>query len=426
MAKITKVTGREILESRGFPTVEAEVTLEDGTVAVSSIPAGASTGTYEAVVLLDHDEGRYAGKGALQAVTNINVLIAEKLRGQEVTHQHEIDSLMIELDGTENKSWLGANAILPVSQAVCGAAAKSEGVPLYVYLNQLYAKKTGETPTSHFTIPTPMVLMIEGGRHGAGNLDFQEFMIAPPHARNFPQALRMTTEIYYSLREVLRENQHTYSVGYEGGYTPNLYTNMEAFACISQAVEKTPYSLGQEIFFCLDVAASTFEFEGQYSIKDQPTPMRAKEMISYYEQLILKYRLLSIEDPLDENDWKFWTELTEKLGKMVSVIGDDLLVTNPTRLQRAIAEKACNAILIKPNQIGTVNETLDAAAMAKKAGFKLIVSHRGGETPDSFIADLAVGIGSDYVKFGAPARGERVAKYNRLLKIFSELDAISE
>jgi enolase len=420
VAKIETVSAREILNSRGYPTVEAAVVLDDGAVGVSSIPEGASTGSYEAVVLLDNDARRYAGRGMLQAVANINVLIADKLKGMEAADQKAVDEAMIQLDGTENKSWLGANAVLPVSQAVSKAAARSQKKPLYAYLAGLFSQLTGFKTDNSFQIPTPMVLMIEGGKAGAGNLDFQEFMISPAHARNFPHALRMATEIYYALRDFLKENQQTYSVGFEGGYTPNLYTNMEAFSLISQGVERAGYHLGQEVFFCLDVAASNFEFEGRYSIKDQPTPLSPTQMISYYEQLILKYHLLSIEDPLDENDWKHWSELTGKLGNAVSVVGDDLLAANTNRLRRAIAEQTCNAILIKPNQIGTVSETLETAALARKSAFQVIIGHRGGETNDSFTADLAVALGAQYVKFGAPARGERVAKYNRLLKIFTE------
>ncbi len=421
MASIESITAREILDSRGYPTVETTVVLDDGSSGVSSVPTGESTGSYEAVVLLDNDENRYHGRGVLQAMTNINVLLANKLQGHDATDQKGIDRLMIELDGTENKNWLGANAILPVSQAVCVAAAKSQGLPLYKYLRQLLRQYNDTISPDEYRIPTPQILLIEGGVHGAGNLDFQEFMIAPPHARNFPHALRMGTEIYYTVKDVLKENEHAYSVGIEGGYTPNLYTNMEAFSILTQAIEKTPYHPGQEVFFCLDVAASTFEFEGRYTIKDQPNPMKAEELINYYEKIVLKFHLLSLEDPLGENEWKHWSALTERLGTMVTVIGDDLLVSNPTRLRRAIAEHACNAVLIKPNQVGTVSETLETAAIARDAQFRTIVSHRGGETTDSFIADLAVAIDAQYVKFGAPARGERVVKYNRLLKIYSEI-----
>lgn len=421
MAKIIHLSAREILDSRGHPTVEAKVILEDGSTGISSIPAGVSTGSYEATILLDKDEKRFSGRGVLQAVTNINVLIADKLVNQDGGDQNAIDQAMVELDGTENKGWLGANAILPVSQAVCKASALNAKLPLYAYLNRLFSKKSAAKPTEKFVIPTPLVLMIEGGKHGAGNLDFQEFLISPANARNFPQALRMTTEVYYALREILKEKMQGYSVGYEGGFTPNLYTNMEAFSFIASAIDIPGYKIGQDIFLSLDVAASTFEFEGQYSIKDQPTPLKAPDLISYFNQLILKYHLICLEDPLDENDWKHWSELTSKLGNIVTVVGDDLLVTNPNRLQRAIAEKSCNAIVIKPNQIGTVSETLETAAIARRAEFKLIVSHRGGETNDDFLADLAVGLMAQHVKFGAPSRGERVAKYNRLLEIYTEI-----
>lgn len=415
MARIANIYAREILDSRGYPTVEVRVVLEDGSLGVSSVPTGVSTGKHEAKIVLDSDKKRFAGFGVLQAVTNVNALIAPKLLGQEATEQEKIDNLMISLDKTENKSWLGANAILPVSQAVCKAAAFSLNQPLYRYISSIFSY------SKPLFLPTPQILMIEGGKHGAGNLDFQEFMIVPSSSSQFPRALQMGAEIYYSCEEILKHRKATYSVGDEGGYTPNLLTNSEAFDVIVSAINQTPYRLGSEVFLGLDVAASHFKVDEHYSIKDQPTPLSPSEMIDYYKELYLSYHLLSIEDPLGEEDWEDWQKLTEKLGTSTIIVGDDLLVTNKERLKKAISKKACNAILVKPNQIGTVTETLETLKEAQRAEFKVIISHRGGETTDDFLADLAVGVGADYVKFGAPARGERVVKYNRLLEIYEEI-----
>lgn len=417
MAKIANISAREILDSRGYPTVEAKVVLEDGSLGISSVPTGVSTGKYEAKIVLDNDKKRFAGFGVLQAVTNVNALIAPRLLGKEVAEQGQIDGQMISLDKTENKSWLGANAILPVSQAVCKAAAFSSNQSLYQYISSIFSSQKS------LFIPTPQILMLEGGKHGAGNLDFQEFMIVPSSSNKFPQALQIGAEVYYACEEILKHRKAIYSVGDEGGYAPNLFTNSEAFDVISSAITQTPYRLGVEVFLSLDVAASHFKTDATYSIKDQPTPLSPSEMIDYYKELYLSYHLLSIEDPLGEEDWEDWQKLTEKLGESTMIVGDDLLVTNKERLKKAISKKACNAILVKPNQIGTVTETLEAIKEAQKAGFKVIISHRGGETTDDFLADLAVGVGADYIKFGAPARGERVVKYNRLLEIYEELKA---
>lgn len=417
MAKIANISAREILDSRGYPTVEAKVVLDDGSTGVSSVPTGVSTGKYEAKIVLDKDNKRFRGFGALQAVTNINALIAPKLLGQEAAEQEKIDKLMISLDKTENKSWLGANAVLPVSQAVCKAAAFSLNQPPYQYISSIFSSQKS------LFIPTPHILMIEGGKHGVGNLDFQEFMIVPSSSKKFPRALQAGAEIYYACEKILKHRNAIYSVGDEGGYAPNLFTNSEAFEVIASAIAQTPYRLGVDIFLSLDTAASHFKIDNRYSIKDQPTPLSASEMIDYYKNLYLSYHLLSIEDPLGEEDWGDWKRLTEKLGESTMIVGDDLLATNKDRLRKAILEKACNAILVKPNQIGTITETLETIREAQEAGFKVIVSHRGGETTDDFLADLAVGVGADYVKFGAPARGERVVKYNRLLEIYEELKA---
>lgn len=415
MAKIKQISAREILDSRGYPTVEAKIVLDDGSSGVSSVPAGVSTGKYEAKIVLDKDQKRFNGFGVLQAVTNINALIAPKLIGKEAGEQEKIDQTMIALDKTEDKSWLGANAILPISQAACKAAAQSLGQPLYQYLASLFPS------SAPLFLPTPQILMLEGGKHGAGNLDFQEFMVVPSSATPFPKALQTGAEIYYSCEEILKQRQASYSVGDEGGYVPNLLTNSEALDVIVTAITQTPYRLGIEVFLSLDVAASHFKTNGHYSIKDQPTSLAPSEMIDYYKELYLSYRLLSIEDPLGEEDWDDWQKLTARLGESAMIVGDDLLVTNKERLKKAVAEKTCNAILVKPNQIGTITETLETVQEAQKAGFKIIISQRGGETTDDFLADLAVGIRAEYVKFGAPARGERVVKYNRLLEIEEEL-----
>lgn len=417
MAKIVDVSAREILDSRAYPTVEAKVCLDNGSVGVSSVPAGISTGKYEAKIVLDRDPKRFDGFGVLQAVTNIKALIAPALKGQDVRDQRKIDQIMIDLDKTEYKSWLGVNAILPVSQAVCKAAALSLNKPLYQYIASFLPKK--RLP---LRIPTPQILMIEGGKHGAGNLDFQEFMITPSSAREFPSALQMGVEIYYACRKILKHRNAIYSVGVEGGYAPNLFTNSEAFDIIVSAIDQTPYRLGNDVFLSLDVAASHFKSNSHYIIRDQPTSLSPSALIEYYKKLYLEYHLLSIEDPLGEEDWEDWQTLTGELGDQTIIVGDDLLVTNIKRLQKAVKLKACNAILIKPNQIGTVTETIQTIHEAQKANFKVIVSHRGGETTDDFLADLAVGVGADYIKFGAPARGERVAKYNRLLEIYEEIN----
>lgn len=418
MSKITKIEAREILDSRGNPTVETTVILEDGATGTSSVPSGASLGKYEAVELRDGDASRFGGMGVLKAVANVNQTIAPKLIGFDPAKQEEIDKLMINLDGTKDKSKLGANSTLSVSLAVACAAANSGKTPLYQYLNKLFG---GELPTSLSKMPTPTFNIINGGKHGAGNLDFQEFHVVPATTKPYREALRIGEEIYQALKQVLIYRNAIHSVGDEGGFAPNLFTNLDALEAILEAIKTTPYIFGRDVFLGLDVAAAHFKKGNGYQIKDRPIPLKPAEFIEYLQDLNNQYRLLILEDPLEEDDWEGWQSLTAALGVGTLVVGDDLLATNLERVKQAINQKACTAILVKPNQVGTLTETLEVIKVARQRGLKIIVSHRSGETNDTFIADLAVGVGAEYVKFGAPARGERIAKYNRLLQIETEL-----
>ncbi len=414
--KIASLRAREILDSRAVPTVEATVILDDGVTAQASVPSGASVGQYEALELRDGDINRFDGKGVLKAIDNIENKIAPKLKHFPIRPQLEIDRLLIEMDGSNNKSNLGANAILAVSIACCKAAALSKQVPLYRHIADLY----GKAEDQQLKLPTPIFNLINGGKHGAGNLDFQEFHIIPSGNKTFFDSLRMAAEIYQATKKVLTQYQAIHSVGDEGGFAPNLFTNLDALETLKKAIEKTNYRLWHDVFLGLDVAPDCFYQSGKYKIKDKTNPLTATELIEYYVQLNEEYRLLSLEDPLFEDDWTAWANLTERLNN-VMIVGDDLLATNKQRLQEAIDKKACNAILVKPNQIGTIAETIEVIKIAKQANWKTIVSHRSGETCDSFIADFAVGVGADYTKFGAPARGERVVKYNRLAEIESQI-----
>lgn len=420
MALIKSIKAREILDSRGNPTVETMVLLEDGSSGVDSVPSGASVGTAEAVELRDNDPNRYLGLGVLRAVSNVNEIIAPRLKGAESQNQKDVDSFLLSLDPTPNKATLGANAILSVSLAVARASSASLKVPLYIYLQHVIKNYGFDV---ELKIPTPIFNVINGGKHGAGNLDFQEFHIVPASFKCFSDKLRIGTEIYHSLKKVLIYRNAIHSVGDEGGFAPDLFTNIDALEIITEATKETFYKLGESIFLGLDVAASNFKKDGGYQIKDKPTKFDTSELIDYYMEINSKYHLLLLEDPLSEDDWKGWKEITSKLGNGIIIVGDDLLATNPTLLERAIKEKAANAILIKPNQIGSLSETINVVNIAKKAGFKTILSHRSGETTDSFIADLSVALSTDYAKFGAPARGERVVKYNRLLEIDEELNS---
>ena len=419
---ILDVKAREILDSRGNPTVEAEVICEAGIAGRASVPSGASTGKFEALELRDRDEkDHYDGKGVNKAVANVNVDIKDIVAGHSVTEQMHLDRMMIAYDGTENKSRLGANAMLSVSMASARAGAEMSGLPLFQYLGGTYAH----------ILPVPMMNIINGGAHTTSALDFQEFMIMPVGACCFREALRMGTEVYHVLRKLLLEDGHVTAVGDEGGFAPNLKNAEEALDYLMRAVERAGYQPGEDVTFAMDAAASElyndetgkYIFEGESRLKGSPVVRSADEMIAYYKKLTEKYPLRSIEDGLDEEDWEGWVHMTRELGNRVQLVGDDLFVTNSARLQRGIQMGAANAILIKVNQIGTVSEAMKAIETAKRAGYKVIVSHRSGETEDSFIADLAVGVNAGQIKTGAPCRSDRVVKYNQLLRIEDMLGA---
>lgn len=418
MAKIKHIWSREILDSRATPTVETACMLDTGAVAVSSVPSGASTGTHEALELRDTELPRYLGKGVLKAVENVNSILGPALIGMDPTDQYSIDKKLIEMDGTENKSKYGANAILSISEVVCKCGAITANQQLYAWIYSM-ASKGGITKAVN--IPIPLFNMINGGKHGAGNLDFQEFWVIPASFKKFSEGLQMGVEIYMTIGENLKKRGAIHSVGDEGGYAPNLFTNADAFEVFVESIKQTQYSLGRDVFLGLDVAANSFYKDGQYQIKDRTSAMDDNQMLEYYKGLYDQYKLAILEDPFQEDAWDGWKRITADMSSSVLIVGDDLLVTNAKRVQKAIAEKACNAVLIKPNQVGTVTETLNVVKITRDAGWKVIVSHRSGETNDSFIADFGVGVAADYIKSGAPARGERVAKYNRLASIEAEL-----
>ena len=407
MAVITDVYAREIMDSRGNPTVEVEVYLEDGTIGRAAVPSGASTGQFEAVELRDSESSRYLGKGVLQAVANVNEIIGPAILGFDASEQVAIDGVMIELDGTPNKAKLGANAILGVSMAVARAAAESYDLPLFQYLGGTNAKE----------LPVPMMNILNGGAHADNNVDIQEFMIMPIGASSFMEALRYCAEVYHTLKGVLKAKGLATGVGDEGGFAPNLGSNEEALQVITEAIEKAGLVVGKDIVFAIDAASSEFYKDGKYHLAGEGKVKTAAEMVEYYAELCEKYPIYSIEDGLAEEDWEGWKLLTERLGKTVQLVGDDLFVTNTERLSRGIKEDTANAILIKVNQIGTLTETFDAIEMAKRAGYTAVISHRSGETEDSTIADIAVAVNAGQIKTGAPARSERVAKYNQLLRI---------
>ncbi|WP_394163247.1 phosphopyruvate hydratase [Galactobacter valiniphilus] len=414
MALIDAVHAREILDSRGNPTVEVEVLLTDGSLGRAGVPSGASTGEFEAVELRDGDADRYQGKGVLKAVDNVIDVIGPKVQGLDATDQRFIDQTMLDLDGTPNKGSLGANAILGVSLAVAHAAAESANLPLYKYLGG---------PNAH-VLPVPLMNILNGGAHADSDVDIQEFMVAPIGAATFSQALQWGAEVYHSLKSVLKEKGLATGLGDEGGFAPNLPSNRAALDLIVEAIKKAGYTPGEEIALALDVASSEFFENGAYQFEGQART--AAEMTAYYAELVAAYPLVSIEDPLDENDWEGWKTITAELGDKVQLVGDDLFVTNPERLARGIEEKAGNSLLVKVNQIGSLTETLDAISLAQRAGFTTISSHRSGETEDTTIADLAVAVNSGQIKTGAPARSERVAKYNQLLRIEEELGDAAE
>ncbi|OGW24951.1 MAG: phosphopyruvate hydratase [Nitrospirae bacterium GWB2_47_37] len=413
MSEILDVYAREVIDSRGNPTVEVDVVLDSGAMGRAMVPSGASTGEREALELRDGNKKRFHGKGVMKAVKNIMVEIAPRLRGFDSGDQTLIDGAMIEMDGTENKNKLGANAILGVSMAVCRAAANEMGMPLYRYIGGCNAKE----------LPVPMMNIMNGGAHADNNLDIQEFMIIPAGFKDFASALRAGTEIFHSLKSLLKKKGLNTAVGDEGGFAPNLKTNEEAISIIIQAISDAGYKPGKDVFIALDVASSEFYEKGKYNFEGKKTT--SSELVSYYEKLVKKYPILTIEDGMSEGDWDGWKLLTERLGKKIQLVGDDIFVTNTKILKQGIEKGIANSILIKLNQIGTVTETIDAIEMAKRAGYTAVISHRSGETEDTTIADLAVACNTGFIKTGSLSRTERIAKYNQLLRIEEELGEAS-
>ena len=414
--EIVDVVARQIIDSRCFPTVEVEIYLEDGTMGRAAVPSGASTGMYEAVELRDGDKGVYQGKGVLKAVENVNDTIAEELIGCNVFDQTYIDKMLIELDGTNNKGKLGANAILGVSLAVANAAANALGIPLYRYIGGVNAK----------VLPVPMMNILNGGSHADNSVDLQEFMIMPAGAGSFSEALRMCAEVYHTLKKTLHEKGYSTAIGDEGGFAPNLKSNAEAIDVILEAITKAGYKPGEDMFIAIDAASSEYYKDGKYVLENEGKTLTSAEMVDFFEEWVNKYPIISIEDGMAEEDWEGWKLMTERLGKKVQLVGDDLFVTNTERLEKGIDLGVANSILIKLNQIGTLTETLNAIEMANRAGYTAVVSHRSGETEDTTIADLVVAVNAGQIKTGAPARSERVAKYNQLLRIEEELDDVAE
>ncbi|MCX7570150.1 phosphopyruvate hydratase [Tumebacillus sp. DT12] len=412
MSIIFDVRAHEVLDSRGNPTVEVEVELESGEIGRAMVPSGASTGAYEAVELRDGDKSRYLGKGVMKAVEHVNEVLGPEIIGMDVLDQVGIDNYLISLDGTENKGKYGANAILGISMAVAHAAAESLGLPLYTYLGGFNAK----------TLPVPMMNILNGGEHADNTVDFQEFMVMPVGAESFREALRMGSEVFHSLKNVLKEQGLNTAVGDEGGFAPDLKSNEEALSLIMTAIEKAGYKAGEQIMLALDVASTEMFKDGKYHLEGEGVTKTSDEMIDMYEELCNKYPIISIEDGLAEDDWDGWKKLTERLGEKVQLVGDDLFVTNTTRLADGIEKGVGNSILIKVNQIGTLTETFDAIEMAKRAGYTAVISHRSGETEDVTIADIAVATNAGQIKTGAPSRTDRVAKYNQLLRIENNLD----
>lgn len=412
MSEIIEIFGREIIDSRGNPTVEVDVALEDGIIGRASVPSGASTGSREALELRDQDKKCFLGKGVKKAIDNINNLIAPEIIGFDSTEQTLIDQLMLDLDGTENKAKLGANAILGVSLAVAKAAAIDCDLPLFQYIGGVNAKE----------LPVPMMNIINGGSHADNNVDLQEFMIMPVGAANIKSAIQMGAEIFHTLKKVLNKKGYNTAVGDEGGFAPDLKSNVEAVDIILEAIQQAGYSAGKDVFLALDAAASEFYKDGKYLLSAESSSKKSsQEMISFYQDWVKQYPIISLEDPLAEEDWEGWKELTALLGKNVQIVGDDIFVTNTKILKRGIEEKTANSVLIKLNQIGTLTETLDAVEMAKRAGFTTVISHRSGETEDSTIADLAVAVNAGQIKTGSMSRTDRVAKYNQLIRIEEEL-----
>lgn len=414
--EIVDVVARQILDSRCFPTVEVEIYLEDGTMGRAAVPSGASTGIFEAVELRDGDKDYYQGKSVLNAVKNVNETIAEELIGYNVFDQTAIDKMLIELDGTDNKGKLGANAILGVSLAVANAAANALNMPLYRYIGGVNAK----------VLPVPMMNILNGGSHADNSVDLQEFMIMPAGADSFSQALRMCAEVYHTLKKLLNDKGYATGIGDEGGFAPDLKSNKEALDVIIEAIKKAGYKPGEEMFIAIDAASSEYYKDGKYVLEHEGKTFTSAQMVDFFEEWVNEYPIISIEDGMAEEDWEGWKLITERLGKRVQLVGDDLFVTNTTRLETGIEKGVANSILIKLNQIGTLTETLNAIEMANRAGYTAVVSHRSGETEDTTIADLVVAVNAGQIKTGAPARSERVAKYNQLLRIEHELEEVAE
>jgi len=419
MAKIKQIFAREILNSKGFPSIETTVVLNDGKTGTASCPSGTSVGNYEASELRDHDEKRFDGKGVLKAVLNVQTIISPNLVGIDPTKQQVIDKIMIDLDGTQNKSRLGANTILSVSMAVAKAAAKSSVLPLFLYLREYIKKESLE-----LKIPTPAFNILNGGQHAGGNADFQEFLVIPASSVSYDDSLVTVSSIYSSLKQNLKSEGFSTLVGDEGGFGPSLQTNKEGLSLIEKSITELNLRLGFDIYLGLDAASSNFYSNGKYHLKDKTMTLSSGDLIKFYKELNDSFKLIYLEDPIAEDDWDGWTDICSVMSEQTIIVGDDLVATNPYRLQMALDKKAITGVIIKPNQIGTVIETIAVVEVARAAGLKIVVSHRSGETNDDFIADFAVAMSADYVKFGAPVRGERVAKYNRLSQIEKQIKNI--
>lgn len=415
MATISYVFAREVLDSRGYPTVECSLWLDSGHFVSSTAPGGTSVGQHEAREIRDKDTNRMNGLGVREAVRNVNELIGPQLLGQDPLNQEQLDQMLLELDGTTDRSKLGANAMIATSQAILKAGAAISNLPLYQYIQQKYQL------TNQLFIPSCVYTMINGGAHGADNLDIQEFELIPASHIGFDVSLSMAVTLYQKLEEVLITKGATHSVGLVGGFTPNLFNNTDAFEILVESIKASPYTFAQDIFFGADIDANSLHEGGKYSLKDRSQPYGTSDLIDYYKSLRTIYHCFYLEDPFHDDDWKSWQKLTAEIGGTTLIVGDSLLSTNKARLTKAIEEKACNSILVKPNQVGTITETIEVIKQAQDAGWQIVVSHRSGESNDDLIADLAVGVGAQYVKFGPPSRGERVAKYNRLLQIFQDL-----
>lgn len=419
MPVIQAIQAREILDSRGVPTVECSLWLDNGIYAVSSAPSGTSKGKYEALELRDNDQTRMLGNGVQQAVNKINTVIAPNLIGKDPTKQTEADQILVELDGTPNKTNLGANSLIAVSQAILKAGAYSLNMPVYYYLQQKYQI------VDSLSLPICIYTLINGGSHGATNLDFQEFQIVPASHMDFVKSLEMAVTLFQRLEETLISKGAIHSVGVGGGFAPNLYNNTDAFEILIETIKNSSYTFIQDLFFGVDIAASEFYQNGRYTLKDKSQPYSPKDLLEYYKNMRKLYHVFSIEDPFEDDDWKTWQSFTADLGETSTIIGDNLLAGNKSRTEKAISDKLCNAILIKPNQVGTISETIEVIKLARSANWQIIVASRSGETNDDFISDFAVGVGAHYAKFGPPNRGERISKLNRLWQIYYELNPVT-